>query len=315
MDSRWTPSISLANLRQRAAIMRSIRTYFLQEAVLEVETPLLSHHGSTDVHLAQWQLPSGHWLQTSPEFAMKRLLAAGSGDIFQLCRALRREESSERHSPEFTMLEWYRVGMDEFQLMDDVAALLRFICPQRTFETATYSYRDIFLKHGLPDPLCSPLIAMRRAACEHLHADTERWCYNDCLDGLLASVIEPSLPTEKLVFIYNFPATQAALASYGEQNGHRIARRFELYWAGLELANGYFELTDPVEQENRFAADLAYRRAQGLPVPTYDANLLAALKYGLPTCSGVALGVDRLLMILLQARKIADVMAFDFERC
>ncbi|MHA7880397.1 MAG: EF-P lysine aminoacylase EpmA [Saccharospirillum sp.] len=312
--TQWQPSASIDTLRQRARYLADIRAFFAERDVMEVDTPLLSRFGVTDVHLDNFRTEDGRCLQTSPEYAMKRLLAAGSGDIYQLGHVFRRDESGDRHNAEFTLLEWYRVGWNDAELMNEVALLCRTLSGHPDLPVVQLSYAQAFVQAGLPDPHRSTLANLRRVAAEHLHSDTTDWHRDDCLDALMALVVEPSLPADPLTFITLYPASQAALARVQEEDGQTLARRFELYWQGMELANGYWELTDASEQRQRFAADNAQRRRVGRPDAAQDERLLAAMDAGLPECAGVALGVDRLLMILLKQRCIDAVMAFNAER-
>lgn len=310
----WHASASLANLKLRAATLARIREFFYRREVLEVETPLLATATVTDPHLHSMAVAAvhpgnrgAHFLQTSPEFAMKRLLASGSGSIYQLCKAFRAQESGGRHNPEFTMLEWYRVGFDEWQLMDEVEALVRELVPCSAI--ARLSYAALFQQHlGIDPHVCdrSDLLALARARLDLHQADYSR---DDLLQLLLAQVIEPSLVEPCLV--YHFPASMAALARLTvDREGRTVARRFELFMEGMEIANGYFELTDAREQADRFAADNRQRRAMGLPAMPIDEKLLAALGAGIPDCAGVALGVDRLMMVMSGSRTIDKVLAF-----
>ncbi|MBU2863696.1 EF-P lysine aminoacylase GenX [Reinekea forsetii] len=310
----WQPSASLNALRHRAEVFSHIRSYFKDQKVLEVDTPALSRSTGTDVHLSQFITQEGYALHTSPEFPMKRLLAAGSGDIYQLAHVFRQDETGQRHNPEFMMLEWYRTGWDEWDLMSDVVNLINGLTPGTNLEVIHTSYEQAFLDAKLPNPFTSSLKELQFAAARLLQADADQWQRDDCLDALMALVVEPNLPKERLCFIHSYPQSQAALAAYGLFNDQAIARRFELYWQGMELANGYFELTDSVEQKRRFEAETVQRQQLGLAAPKIDEAFLAALEQGMPSCSGVALGVDRLLMILGQYSSISEVLPFEFGR-
>jgi elongation factor P--(R)-beta-lysine ligase len=312
----WRPAASLATLARRAELLATLRGFFAERAVLEVETPLLASHGVTDPALEPLVVPAGaalpgpRFLQTSPEYAMKRLLAAGSGPIYQLSRAFRDGESGPRHNPEFTLLEWYRPGLDHHQLMDEVAALLERCLERGGWRKVRYG--ALFREHLDLDPHRAPveaLAALARARLDvgELALDRDGW-----LDLLLSHCIEPAL--EGIVCVYDYPASQAALARVNDSGPVPVAERFECYVDGLELANGYHELTDPAEQRRRFAADNARRRAQGLAERDPDPRLLAALDAGLPACSGVALGVDRLLLAATGAGTIDAVLAFPWGR-
>ena len=331
----WRPSAPLANLRRRADLLALVREFFAARGVLEVETPLLGAAAATDLHLASLSatlagVPSRRlWLQTSPELHMKRLLAAGSGPIWQLGKAFRDGESGRRHNPEFTMLEWYRPGFDHHRLMDEVEALLRAALPQLAGAAPAErsTYRQSFLRHAGVDPFADDVATLRAKAGElgvGAQAggdDGEPWSREEWLHLLFASVVEPRCgwegagdsPRAGITFLYDFPASEAALARVrpGEP---AVAERFEAFVAGVELANGYHELADAAEQRRRFDADLAARDRGGLPAVPADERLLAALEHGLPDCAGVALGFDRLVMLALGAASIDEVLAFPLER-
>lgn len=294
-------------LKARADLYRSVRAFFDERGVLEVETPVLSAHATVDRHIESFVTIDGRWLQTSPEFAMKRLLAAGSGAIWQLARVFRREEAGRHHNPEFSLLEWYRPGWDHHALMDEVEALLKTLgAPAGPYPRL--GYRDAFLEHAGFDPFTAPqrqLAALPQA--EALGPDADR---DSLLDLWMSHCVGPQLGLRQPAFLHGFPPSQAALSRVVEGR----AQRFELFWDGLELANGFWELCDAAEQSARFAADLEARRAQGLTCPPADAHLLAALSAGLPDCAGVALGLDRLLMKLTGAEALDQVLAFPAAR-
>jgi len=315
----WRPSADSGRLRARAELLAAIRTFFRERGVLEVETPLLCSTGVTDPAIEPLLVERGasvarpRYLQTSPEYAMKRLLAAGSGPVFQITKAFRDGEAGSRHNPEFTLLEWYRPGYDHHRLMAEVAALICHCLGDRPEQRITY--RQLFLDCLGLDPFTASveeLQAFARARIEvgALAGDRDLW-----LDLLLSHLIEPQLSRRGICFVYDYPASQAALARIVESGGVAVGQRFELYVDGMELANGYHELTDAAEQRRRFDRDNARRREHGLPERPRDENLLAALAHGLPGCSGVALGVDRLLMLATGATDIRDVLAFDWSRC
>jgi lysyl-tRNA synthetase class 2 len=313
----WRPGASVAVLRQRAALNARIRAFFAARAVLEVETPLLARAGATDPYLASFQLDEDDpWLlQTSPEFAMKRLLVAGSGPIYQLCKCFRRAESGRRHNPEFTMLEWYRPGFDHHQLMVEVRELVIDLLGQLPVQT--FSYRQLFAQHLQINPHCAVVGDLQRVAAEHLDvqglsADMGR---SEWLDLLMSQVIEPRLVGQGAVFVFDFPASQAALSVVAHnEHGESVAQRFELYLEGMELANGYLELLDGDELARRFARDNRRRRELDLPAVPIDTRLLAAQRAGLPACAGVALGMDRLLMHKVGAQTIDQVISFSVGR-
>ena len=251
------------------------------------------------------------YLQTSPEYAMKRLLAAGSGAIYQICKVFRDGERGRRHNPEFTMLEWYRPGFDHHRLMDEVDALLQAVLGAAAAERI--SYADAFRRHAGIDPhaasdgeLRSRVAALGVSGIAELDRD-------DLLNLLLTHTVEQRLGVSRPTFLFDYPASQAALARI-RPGDPPVAERFEVFIDGVELANGFHELADPDEQRRRFAADLEERRRRGLPEVAVDERLLAALAAGLPDCAGVALGVDRLVMLKAGTRNIADVIAFPIDR-
>ena len=318
----WLPSCDIDMLRQRSAIISKIRQFFSTRGVIEVETPSLCTASVTDVHLATFEtqfvgpgssdgLPL--YLQTSPEFAMKRLLAAGSGAIFQIAKAFRNEESGKHHNPEFTMLEWYRPDFDEFALMHEMNDLMQEILDCKP--CTAVSYQQTFLEHLNIDPLSVTLEALKACAIEHGYDNiAEQEQNRDTLLQLLFCMqIEPKIGLDAPCFVYHFPASQAALAKLCVDDP-RVAGRFELYYQGMELANGFNELTDAKEQAARFADDNQQRIAAGLEPVSLDTKFLAALEHGLPSCSGVALGVDRLVMLATGKTAIKDVLAFDIAR-
>lgn len=308
----WQPSCDLAALRQRAEILAGIREFFASRQVLEVETPLLGQCSVTAPYL-QSLVAEGMYLQTSPEYAMKRLLAAGSGPIYQICKAFRQAESGSRHNPEFTLLEWYRPGFDHQQLMGEIEELLRFLGISGAVQAL--SYREVFQQRLGIDPHQSSIAELREIATKRLDLQFASERKDDWLDLLLSHEIEPELGQDCPQFIYDYPASQAALAVVAQDEyGQPVAQRFELYSHGLEIANGYHELCDAAELRQRFCRDQAQRHDQGLPHIEIDKRLLAALEHGLPACAGVALGLDRLLMALNPGCRIDDVISFPHAR-
>ncbi|WP_028669322.1 EF-P lysine aminoacylase EpmA [Saccharospirillum impatiens] len=316
--TEWTPTADIETLRRRAMLMTAIRQFFADRQVLEVDTPVLSSVGVTDVHVHNLRTLDGGFLLTSPEYPMKRLLAAGLGDCYQLGHVFRADESGARHNREFTLLEWYRLGWDHHQLMQEVTALCDWVHRAAGGSSALastfLSYQAAFEGAGLPDPHRVSLRELRQVAALQLSADTAKWDRDACLDALMALVVEPGLPLERLTFVTDYPVSQAALARTHTRGGVELGYRFELYWQGMELANGYWELTDPKEQRRRFEQDAQRRVSQGLAVPEVDERLLAAMQAGMPECAGVALGVDRLLMAVLGKSHIREVLPFDADR-
>lgn len=330
-EPQWKPTAAMMALRERARLLRGIRSYFHQQGVLEVEPPYLSVSTTVDVYIDSFHTdftPIGSdtrqtcYLNTSPEFPMKRLLAAGSGDIYSLGRVFRNGEAGTRHNPEFTLLEWYRVGMDQQRLMDDVASVLGSVSTFR--EVRRSSYGELFEQYLAVNPHTASHNALDALVKEKVNDRLTGLDRNDCLDLLFSSCIEPQLgqkPGQKKgnelqgVFVYDYPATLSALARLREDdNGQQVAARFELFVNGVELANGYHELLDGDEQLKRFKEEQKKRKARGLPAYPFDQRLVAALKHGMPDCAGVALGIDRLLMLMLKTATIQDVLAFSFER-
>lgn len=316
--ANWQPTAPIANLLQRAKIVAEIRRFFTDRCVLEVETPAMSQATVTDIHLVPFETrfvgPGAAqginlYLMTSPEYHMKRLLAAGSGPIYQLGRSFRNEEAGRHHNPEFTMLEWYRPHFDMYCLINEVDDLLQQVLECESAELL--SYQQAFLRYLDIDPLSAEKSELREVAARldlSNIADNEE--DKDTLLQLLFTMgVEPHIGKEKPAVVYHFPATQASLAVISTED-HRVAERFEVYFKGMELANGFHELTDASEQRQRFEQDNRKRAAMGLPTAPIDEHLLAALEHGLPDCSGVAVGVDRLIMIALNADKISDVIAF-----
>lgn len=290
-------------LQQRAYILKTIREFFAERNVWEVETPLLSDATVTDPHIGS--IAAGKsYLQTSPEYAMKRLLVAGSGSIYQICKAFREDLVGRLHRPEFTMLEWYRIGFDHHALMDEMDELLQKILKTPPAERITYA--EIFKKVLNLNPHFANVDELISCA-KKINFSGKLNDENAYLDLLFTHCIEPELAKDRPVFLYDFPASQAALSKIRPGNPP-VASRFEVYFKGIELANGFHELQDAKEQRARFDNDLAYRKKHQLPLPPIDEKFLAALEHGLPDCAGVALGIDRLVMLALEKEKIEQVV-------
>jgi len=316
----WRPSASAAALRQRAALLASARAFFRERGVLEVETPLALAATITDVHIESLALAGSapRYLHTSPEYPMKRLLAAGSGDIYQICHVFRAGESGRLHNPEFTLIEWYRLALDLPGIMAETAALAGALLAaggRTPLPVESLSYAAAFERQLGCDPLAADDTGLARLAATHgLAAGSIASATRDeLLEFLVATRVGPALGHGRLTCLHHFPASQAALAQL-EPADPRTALRFELFVDGVELANGYVELADPVEQRRRFAADLAERRRLGRAQPAIDERLLAAMEHGLPRCAGVALGFDRVVMLALGASRLDEVLAFPWER-
>ncbi|WP_166423544.1 elongation factor P--(R)-beta-lysine ligase [Paraglaciecola sp. 20A4] len=317
----WRPTADIQTLRQRAVIIADIRQFFALRNVLEVETPSLSNATVSDLHMrvfsTQFNDPMSPqqrtlYLQTSPEYAMKRLLCAGSGAIYQIAKAFRNEEAGKHHNPEFTMLEWYRPDFDHVQLMNELDELVQLIFGCEPSYRMTY--QQAFKDYLSLDPLSTSLAELQKRGCtlgyEHICRDEQD--KDTILQLLFSHEIEPKIGIQRPCFIYNFPASQAALARINLQD-ERVAERFELYYKGIELANGFHELANVHEQRQRFNADNDQRLAANLPPVTTDALFLAGLESGLPNCAGVAVGIDRLIMLALDKTKIAQVITFDYQ--
>lgn len=312
----WRPAATIENLQRRAAMMAAARRFFAERGVMEVDTPVLSAAAASDLHIAslrsQLTLGKPRWLylQSSPESAMKRLLAAGSGPIFQLARVFRDGEAGAQHNPEFLLLEWYRPEFDLVSLMDEVAALVSALLESEPPVTRM-SYRQAFVSHAGIDPFGASLdeiAELCRSEGFQSHLDDR----DAGLDLLLTRKVQPALPSG-CVFIHGYPADQAAQARI-RPGDPPLAERFELFVDRIELANGYQELTDAGEQKARITADLERRRARGLPEVPVDSHLLGALAHGLPDCAGVALGFDRLVALKAGVSDIREVMAFPIAR-
>jgi lysyl-tRNA synthetase class 2 len=317
----WRPTARLATLRLRASLLARVRAFFAARGVLEVETPVVAHATVTDVHLASLETrlagqAAAFYLQTSPEYAMKRLLAAGSGDVYQVCKVFRDGEAGRRHNPEFTMVEWYRVGFDDAALMDEVAALLHDLLGERLRRAPErVTYRDAIARAVGVDPYTAAVPELLAAARERLgEVPAELAEDRDaCLDLMMGAVVGPTLGHDGVTFVHDYPVTQAALARL-RPGDPPVAARFEAYVGGLELCNGFHELADAAEQRRRFDADRTARHARGLACPPADERLLAALAHGLPDCAGVALGFDRVAMLAAGTSDIRDVLAFPIDR-
>ena len=318
----WQPTASIEQLKSRAKVIQTIRQFFTNRDVLEVDTPAMSHATVTDIHLHTFQtefVGPGYadgrklYFMTSPEFHMKRLLAAGSGCIYQICKSFRNEENGRYHNPEFTMLEWYRVGFDHHQLMDEMDELLQLVLG--CGDAQRMSYQQAFLSVLGVCPLEASMTELKRVASELGLSDiAEPEQDRDTLLQLLFSMgVEGKIGQDVPTFVFDFPASQAALAKINPQDP-RVADRFEVYFKGIELANGFHELDNPAEQLKRFEEDNLKRGEMGLAPQPIDHHLIEALKSGLPDCAGVALGIDRLIMLSLGCDHIDQVTAFPFPR-
>lgn len=302
----WRPSAKLEALKARASLYQTIHAFFSARQVLQVDTPVLAQHGVTDIHIHSIAVPGYGYLQPSPEYHMKRLLAAGSGAIYQISKAFRDGEAGRRHNPEFTLLEWYRPNFSLQQIIDETTALLQPLLGVPVHQT---TFKALFLSQLDVDPLRADTQTLQKIAndIESVPAMNKA----ALIDWLMACVIEPALPRDRITVVTDFPSWAAALAQKKyDADGEEVAQRFEIYAGGYELANGYFELIDATEQANRFADDIDKRKADSLPTLAADERLIAAMQHGLPACSGVALGVERLLMARHHWQTISDVIAF-----
>ncbi|WP_160179722.1 elongation factor P--(R)-beta-lysine ligase [Paraglaciecola mesophila] len=315
----WQPTADIAILKQRANIIADIRQFFFQRNVTEVETPQLSNASVSDFHMRVFETefndptsPQARtmYLQTSPEYAMKRLLCAGSGPIYQIAKAFRNEEAGKHHNPEFTMLEWYRPDFNHRQLMDELDDLMQHVVGCE--KAQRMSYQAAFISYLSIDPLTAPLSALQQKGSElgYEHICQHEQDRDTILQLLFSHEIEPKIANERPCFIDRFPASQAALARISPDDG-RVAERFELYFKGIELANGFHELANVEEQRQRFTADNDLRERNGLPNVAIDELFLSALEAGLPNCAGVAVGIDRLVMLALDKPNISQVLAFN----
>ena len=328
-------------LVQRAQALARVRDFFAKRAALEVDTPIVVNAPVTDVHVHSTEVrfpdvAGRYYLHTSPEFAMKRLLASGSGDIYQVCHVARGLERGRQHNAEFTLIEWYRLGYSLEQLMDEVEALAREVLGPiaKPMHSERVSYSEAFKTWLGIDPVTATLAELQSAARDAgltlrtatptadakpaagaipLADESDTAERDELLEFLMGAKIGPMLGRNALTFIHRYPASQAALARLDERDP-RCALRFELYCEGIELANGFHELASAREQRARFEHDLAERRHRGLPAEKMDELLLGALEAGLPDCAGVALGFDRLMMLLVGAHDIDEVIAFPTER-
>jgi lysyl-tRNA synthetase class 2 len=323
----WQPTLTWEYAQKRARLLQQVREFFDERNVVEVETPALSQGTVTDAHLdaitcrynflndSSPDQTTSLYLQTSPEFHMKRLLASGYGCIFQIAKAFRHEEAGRFHNPEFTLLEWYRLGFDHFALMKEVSELLKTVLDCN--EPTQITYQDLFIDQLSVDPLTASRAQLLFLINEH--DKLSEWLTveqdNDILlQFVFSEIIEPNIGNDSPCFVYNFPRSQASLAKICPEDS-RVAQRFECYFKGIELVNGFNELTDPEAQLERFQGDNRQRKTLFLPEMPIDTNLITALSQGLPQCAGVALGIDRLIMLALKAEHIEQVVSFPIERC
>jgi lysyl-tRNA synthetase class 2 len=315
-------AIALDALRLRAAVNALFRLYFAERDVLEVETPILSEAGNTEPNIESFTTHfTGHseagartrWMRTSPEYPLKRLLVAGVGDCYELGRVFRNGEAGGRHNPEFTMLEWYRVGWDHLRLIEETVQLVQRALGLigRQAEVVSCTYRELFLQGLGLDPFAATEAQLRAPLSDH-SIDAQGLTRDDWLDMLITHLLQPAFPPDRITVVRDWPASQCALARI-RPGDPPLAERFELYLGHHELANGYHELIDAKEQRQRFLRDLSVRESRIASLPPLDERLLDAMARGLPACAGVALGVDRLLMAMVGTDRIAEVLAFSFS--
>lgn len=311
LNTQWRPTATINNLQERAHLLDKVRQFFKQRSVMEVDTPLLAQAGNPAPYISQLTTQLNqqtYYLQTSPEFAMKRLLAAGSGPIYQLNKVFRDGEIGRYHQPEFTMLEWYQPGYTQANMQQEIVQLLQLVLPVQAY--TSMSYEQLFQTYCGLHPLNSSTAELQQYACYHgwasydLELDHDGW-----LQLIMSQAIEPHLGRDKPYFVTDYPASQAALARLNPQDS-RWAQRFELYYQGVELANGFVELTDANTQRARFENEQKQRQQQGLPYIPLDEKFLASLQEGMPDCVGVALGFDRMLMLAAQVEHIEEVLPF-----
>lgn len=311
----FRPTCDLETWKARNLLTEKVRRFFRARNVQEVETPVLSRASGTDAHLDYFETlgKPAHYLMTSPEFHLKRLLAAGFGDIFEIAHAFRVDEIGKKHNAEFELVEWYRVGMPFERLMEEVEDLAAEILG-RPVKAERLRFRDAYLRYAGVDPFTASADEFRAALRRNDVPDVEgsdSFVREDWWDYLMVTLVEPYLGKDAPQFLMDYPASCAALAkTYVNSAGDAVAKRFELYIENMELCNGYEELTDPAEQRRRFEADIAFRKAHGKPVPALDERFLSALEYGMPEASGVAMGLDRLFMLALGKKKIEEVVLF-----
>ena len=310
----WLPGAGITTLARRAAYVAYIRNFFARRGIMEVETPLLCSHAVTDPYVDALAVQTSNgtrYLQTSPEYMMKRLLAAGSGSIYQLCKAFRDDPSGRWHHPEFTMLEWYHVGIDHLGLIAEITELLQGLQPH--WHIVTLSYGELFASHTGLNPHTADLASLQ----QYIHTtlgNIEGLSQPDscqCLDVIFSMVIEPALADQAdVVFVYDYPAIQAALARVVHKEGIDVAERFEVFIQGVEIANGYHEVLDAEVLARRFEHDNQSRRVLGKPQMPVDQAFLQAHRYGLPACAGVALGFDRLFMLCEELTDLSEAISF-----
>ncbi|MCH7853059.1 MAG: EF-P lysine aminoacylase GenX [Proteobacteria bacterium] len=320
-DASWEPIAGVATARQRALLLQRARDFFAQRNVLEIDTPILGEAAVSDPGIESLATrlalapTKTFYLQTSPEFHMKRLLAAGFPDIFEIGKVFRDAELGRNHQPEFTLIEWYRLGFGLESIIQESVDFIEALLDKSRISAAAdrFSYRDAFQSFADIDPLATSMDQLLKGL--DADADLRSSLGNSvdaCLDLMMATRIAPQFRADRLTVIQHYPATQAALARICPDD-EAVADRFEIFFASLELANGYVELTDATEQRRRCEADQDKRRDKNAPIRPLDEKFVASLECGLPACAGVAVGFDRLLMVHAGAKHIRDVRHFPIE--
>ncbi|NLO24165.1 MAG: EF-P lysine aminoacylase GenX [Fibrobacter sp.] len=319
MSVLFSPTCNRNDWKKRQKLLKKVRTFFEERSILEVETPSLSRACGTDPHLDFIETLESppRYLMTSPEFHMKRLLAAGFGDVYQITKSFRHGETGDKHNSEFSIVEWYRENWDLEKLMQETEALCSLVL-EKPIKAKRTRWIDAFKNYAGVDPFCQNQSCFIETCQKHQVPIPEyhkAFSREDWWDYLMVMVIEAFLGKEQPEFLTDYPPSQAALAQiHIDQEGYSWGKRFELYIHNIELCNGYQELTDPIEQKNRFQKDIQTRQNLEKPIPAIDQNFLDALHHGLPYCSGVALGLDRLFMLALHKKQISSVLLFPDDR-
>ncbi|MEE9327318.1 MAG: EF-P lysine aminoacylase EpmA [Cocleimonas sp.] len=324
----WSPNTSLEVRKLRAEMYHDIRSFFMQHNVLEVETPALSNAGNTDPFIESIKVPfklnsnaelTNRYLHTSPEYPMKRLLAAGSGDIYQICKVWRKGEIGDNHNPEFTLLEWYRVGFNYHELMQEVSSLLHKLLhkliPTFSEEPIIYTYKQLFLEKFTIDPHIASKEILANCVKDNINGlETDNLDKQALLDALLTHCIEPNFEKNRLTFICDYPASQSALAQVRTESDYAVAERFEVYLGSVELGNGYQEEVDYQRNTQILQSENAMRKKHNLKQVTEDALFIKACKKGIPRSAGVAIGLDRVLMCISNEKSIQKVINFPWDK-
>lgn len=314
----WQPNTTQKTREKRAELLQQVRAFFQQRKVLEVETPILSRAGNTDPYIDSFNVINSseiHYLHTSPEYAMKRLLADGSGDIYQICKVFRHAEKGRNHNPEFTMLEWYRVGFSYQQLMQEVETLLTGLIPNLQLVASKFSYQQVFLENLGFNPHTVENDAIKNLVKKTIPSlETDNLSRQAMLDALLTHTIEPTFAKDCLTFIYDYPASQSALATIRDEDNTQVAERFEVYLGTMELGNGYQEETNFEQNTRILHNENKQRDALGLKQVNIDNSFLHAIEAGMPDSSGVAIGLDRVLMCIIGEKSIQKVINFPWDK-